>query len=81
MTYILDGARMDSRISAHEEIASALELPSWYGANLDALADVLAGLHAVIRMKNTAAMLNALKLYGVSLLQVIYESPVDFIAE
>lgn len=79
--YVLNGKNMNSRVNAHSEIAAALELPAWYGGNLDALADVLAGLHAVVRITDTAAMLNALEMYGCKMLQVFYDSPVELILE
>lgn len=79
--YILNGSCMTTRVLAHEEIARVLELPSWYGANLDALADVLAGLHCTIRLQAASEMLNALKVYGCTMLQVFFDSPVDFIVE
>ena len=39
---ILDGRQIRSRDALHDYLAQALELPSYYGANLDALHDELA---------------------------------------
>ena len=41
---ILDGRQIRSRDALHDYLAQALELPSYYGANLDALHDVLTEL-------------------------------------
>lgn len=37
----LDGRSIDSAARLHDALASELGFPSWYGANLDALADCL----------------------------------------
>lgn len=42
--YLLDGRCMPSRAQAHGYIAGVLNLPAYYGANLDALADCLGEL-------------------------------------
>ena len=42
MTYVfLDGDRILSNADLHAAFAAALDLPEWYGGNLDALHDVL----------------------------------------
>jgi ribonuclease inhibitor len=41
---ILDGKQLYSRKELHAAIAEALNLPEWYGANLDALYDCLTDL-------------------------------------
>ena len=47
-TIVLDGAEMTSRQSMHDHLARRLELPDYYGRNLDALYDVFTGeLHDV----------------------------------
>ena len=38
---ILDGKTIHSKAELHQQVAAQLELPDWYGANLDALYDVL----------------------------------------
>ena len=38
---VLDGKLMSSREAAHAYLKAALELPAYYGANLDALYDLL----------------------------------------
>ena len=40
-TVILNGAKLADRDTAHLYLARMLDLPAWYGANLDALYDCL----------------------------------------
>ena len=40
---IIDGAYVESMEKLHEMIAFSLDLPEWYGGNLDALYDCLTG--------------------------------------
>lgn len=41
---ILDGSKMDSRAGVHAELKAKLDLPDYYGNNLDALNDCLGEL-------------------------------------
>ena len=41
MTAELNGLLMTDRAAAHEHIREALDLPAYYGCNLDALFDIL----------------------------------------
>ena len=42
MTYVfLDGEKIRSNADLHNTFAASLDLPDWYGGNLDALHDVL----------------------------------------
>ena len=43
----INGARLTTEESVHEALALALELPEWYGRNLDALHDCLTELRDV----------------------------------
>lgn len=74
---ILDGARMTFRDEAHAEIARALELPPYYGANLDALWDVATTTDANLVLVSPATMLNALGVYGCKLLQTLFEAAAE----
>lgn len=38
---VLHGSAMTDHTAAHRELARAFGFPDWYGANLDALADLL----------------------------------------
>ncbi|UNK63020.1 barstar family protein [Buttiauxella ferragutiae] len=44
MNVILDGLSIESEDDFHDVIAKELNLPGWYGRNLDALWDVLTGM-------------------------------------
>lgn len=74
VTCIIDGAKMTTRADAHRELAQALQLPEYYGANLDALWDVVSTCEAHLTLVNAAALLNALQKYGCRLLAVLYEA-------
>ena len=41
MELIIDGSKIMSEGDFHKVVAKELDLPSWYGKNLDALWDVL----------------------------------------
>ena len=70
----IDGAKMTSRPEAHAELARALELPEYYGGNLDALYDLASTMEAELTLTHPAPMLDALKVYGCKLLQTLYEA-------
>ena len=70
----IDGAAMLSRESAHAELKRALELPEYYGANLDALWDCASTCDAELTLIHPASMLNALKVYGCKLIQTLCEA-------
>ena len=71
---IIDGAAMLSREAAHAELARALELPEYYGGNLDALYDCASAMEAELTLLHPAPMLDALKTYGCKLLETLYEA-------
>ena len=70
----IDGANMLSRADAHAELARALELPEYYGANLDALYDCASTMEAELTLLHPAPMLNALKVYGCKLIETLCEA-------
>ena len=70
--YIINGAAMLNREDAHAELARALELPEYYGANLDALYDCTSTMDAEVALVHPAPMLDALKIYGCKLLQTLF---------
>ena len=72
--YTIDGAAMLTRESAHAELKRALELPEYYGANLDALYDCISTMDAELTLIHPAPMLDALKTYGCDLLRAFYEA-------
>lgn len=72
--YTIHGARMTDHEEAHIELAQALALPPHYGANLDALWDVLGDLQGEIILTDAAKLINALEIYGCKLIQTFYEA-------
>ena len=70
----IDGAAMLSREAAHAELARALNLPDYYGANLDALYDCASAMDAEVTLVHPAQMLDALKVYGCKLLQTLFDA-------
>ena len=74
MKYILDGSKMLTRASAHDELAQVLAFPAYYGKNLDALWDMIYPMNAEVVLVNASAMLNALDEYGKSLLETLQEA-------
>ena len=74
MTYTIYGDRMTSRETAHAELARALDFPPYYGANLDALWDMISATDADVVLLNVEAMLRALGSYGCKILSTFYEA-------
>ena len=70
----IDGAAMLTRADAHAQLARALELPEYYGANLDALWDCVSAMDAELTLVHPAPMLDALKVYGCKLLETLCEA-------
>ena len=71
---IIDGALMTSRAAAHDELARALNLPDYYGRNLDALYDCLSTMPVTVTILHPEAMLSALGSYGEKLMETIREA-------
>ena len=76
MAIILNGRAMTDRPSAHIHLAERLELPAWYGRNLDALYDVLTeiGSDTELILEDPAAVVENLGKYGESLLSTMQEA-------
>ena len=76
MPIILDGNAMTDRAAAHSHLAQRLELPAWYGRNLDALYDVLTelGEQTQIVLADPAAVVANLGKYGEALLSTMQEA-------
>ena len=71
---VIDGARMTSREAAHAELARALAFPEYYGANLDALWDLVSTMAADAVLVNASAMLASLEDYGTALLDTLRDA-------
>lgn len=76
-TIILNGANMTTREDAHAEIQREMGFPDYYGANLDALWDMLSSAPADIVLRNPAPMLNALGRYGCKLLETFFDAAAE----
>lgn len=71
--YIIDCAMMTDRKTVHDHLAQALELPEYYGRNLDALHDCLCELAPCsITLRNPGA-LSALGEYGEAMQSVFFD--------
>jgi len=69
MRAIIDGAVIADRAALHDEFAASLELPHWYGRNLDALFDLLTepDMSAEIELRNFSELREKLGRYADSL--------------
>ena len=76
MPITLDGNAMTDRAAAHSHLAQRLELPAWYGRNLDALYDALTeiGTDTQIILENPAAVVENLGRYGEAMLSTMQEA-------
>ena len=76
--FILDGNKMTGKESAYAHIAKVCLFPSYFGNNLDALADCLSEVDrdAVIILINRDSMLEALGDYGFRILEVFRENSI-----
>lgn len=73
---ILDGNMIQSREHLHEILARELELPTWYGRNLDALYDCLTDRFedTLISVVNLEQLSDELQQYCGKLLRVLRDS-------
>ena len=76
MTVTLNGKAMVDRPAAHSHLAERLDLPTYYGRNLDALYDVLTdiGEDTQIILEDPAAVVDNLGKYGEALLSTMQEA-------
>ena len=74
--YILDGGRMQDRASLHAELKAKLDLPDWYGGNLDALNDCLGerAEKALVVLERFSDFAESQDEYGLRLLQVFSDN-------
>ncbi len=73
---LLNGCKMDTREHTHCYLKRQLRLPDYYGANLDALWDLLStyGMPVRITLINRAALIRSLGDYGSQLIQVLQQA-------
>lgn len=71
---ILDGDEIKTRDMLHDILSKTLDLPQWYGRNLDALYDCLTdmGEETELQFWNVDALEVHLGRYGKALLKVAY---------
>ena len=76
MAIILNGNAMTDRPAAHSHLVERLELPTWYGRNLDALYDVLTeiGTDTEIILEEPGAVIDNLGKYGEAMLSTMQEA-------
>lgn len=76
MAIILDGRAMIDRISAHSHLVERLDLPTYYGRNLDALYDVLTDIsnETEIILNDPGAVVELMGKYGEALLSTMQEA-------
>ena len=76
MAIMLDGKAMVDRPAAHSHLAQRLDLPTYYGRNLDALYDVLTeiGTDTELILEDPAAVVENLGKYGEALLGTMQEA-------
>jgi len=72
----LDCSRMTSRKETHDYLAQQLQLPDYYGRNLDALYDLLSeyGREMTLVLRNCYALETQLGGYGTALLATLREA-------
>ena len=76
MAIMLDGKAMTDRPAAHSHLAERLDLPTYYGRNLDALYDMLTeiGEDTELIMEDPAAVVEQMGKYGEALLSTMQEA-------
>lgn len=76
MKVILDGKDMNSREMTHTYLKRKLKLSGYYGANLDALWDILSTYSQpiVIELENEEKLIESLGDYGKSIIQVFEDA-------
>lgn len=72
----LNGKAMTDRTTAHTHLAEVLDLPEYYGRNLDALYDLLMEISGEkeIVLHDPAAVMEQLGKYGEALLSTLQEA-------
>lgn len=75
MTILLDGLLMQTRAAAHDHLKQQLNLPGYYGRNLDALFDLLMEIskNTVIHLIHKDQMIAVLGSYGEILLETLQQ--------
>ena len=79
MVTTMEGGNIRTREELHDALVRALNLPTWYGRNLDALYDCLAGLNqdTELRLLHPARLEEQLGGYARTLLSVLRDAAAD----
>ena len=79
MVTTMEGGNIRTRDELHDALIRALNLPTWYGRNLDALYDCLADLNqdTELRLLHPARLEEALGGYARSLLSVLRDATAE----
>lgn len=72
----LNGQKMNTRTHAHQQLKKQLKFPDYYGANLDALWDLLSTQTEPLQITliNRADLISALGDYGLQLIQLFKDA-------
>ena len=78
-TIVIDGGCMPDRDATHDYLARRLELPAYYGRNLDALYDLLCERNEPTRLVlyRQEAILEVLGKYGQSLVNTLRDAALE----
>lgn len=71
--YEIDGAKIEDKESLWKEVSKVLELPEYFGNNLDALADVLQeqDMQGMLRVIHEEQLIEKLGNYGKIFIEII----------
>lgn len=71
--YVIDGEKIEDKESLWNTVGEVIELPEYFGNNLDALSDVLQekGIQGKIKVLNKERLIDKLGDYGKIFLQII----------
>ena len=80
---VLDGRRMDGRAAAHAELKEKLDLPEYYGNNLDALNDCLGDLRQrpLVVIEGAGEFLESCGGFAVGLLRVFSDNGIQVLLD
>ena len=80
---VLDGKRMDGRAALHAELRLKLDLPDYYGKNLDALNDCLGELRErpLVVIESAGEFLEADPGYAAATLRVFNDNGIQVLLD
>ena len=73
---VIDGGKCRDKTSTHEYLADTMDLPEYYGKNLDALYDVLTSIteDVCFQIINSFEIVENLGLYGTKMIKVFTDA-------